>query len=330
MIHFHDGGDPFRSSYPQHRNFRRRWDCISVQRHDLERVPGQRKAPNLRRASIENVKQDTLASLHAHRFAMSQHSAVDREIAVADLVAVPQAFRKRCFHGSFARRFEFFDFSGRRQEILGHVPALAEARLELLQDEEDFAVVPAWFLSRFDVHRPDFSAVLPGSQVGTRAIVCVIEAEPSRARRKHHPPFATCQNKGGAFFGGAVHIDGNLLTVPMQLFRSSRVVVNVDTDLPPFFETKERSGKLPIVSNRRNDSLGRDLNRGGRDVQCVVCTCFILRPQAKGRKRQWKARTGKLYTCKSARASEESAAGNLRYVHKLLFRSTIRCWFTLE
>jgi hypothetical protein len=97
-----------------------------------------------------------------------------------------------------------------------------EARLELLQDEEGFPVVPARFLGRLNVNGPDFSAVLSGSQVGTGAIVRVIETEPSRAWREGDPPLAHCRNKWCAFFGSSVHIDGNVLTVPMQLFRNLR------------------------------------------------------------------------------------------------------------
>jgi len=167
---------------------------------------------------------------------------------------------------------------------LSHVAATTEARLELLQDEKEFPIVPAGFFGRLDVHRPDFSAVLSGSQVGTRSIVRVIEAEPSRAWREGDPPLALRRNKWSAFFGSSIHIDGNLLTVPMQLFRRIRVVVNVNRDLPPFRKTKQRSRKLSVVGNGGNDSLGRDLDRGGLDVQCVVCPRFVRRPWAKSGK----------------------------------------------
>jgi hypothetical protein len=94
------------------------------------------------------------------------------------------------------RRFFSVPQSDRRgQEILSHVAATTEARLELFQDKEDFAVITAGFLSGFDVHRPDFSSVLSGGQVGARAIVRVIEPKPSRAWGKGDPPLALCRNK---------------------------------------------------------------------------------------------------------------------------------------
>lgn len=120
----------------------------------------QRETSNLRRASVENMKENMLAPFHPHRLAVPQHPAVDREIAVADLVAVRHAFSQRRFHGSLARGFEFFDFSGRRQKILRHVPALAERRLKFLQHEKDFLVVAARFLLRLNINGTDLSAVL--------------------------------------------------------------------------------------------------------------------------------------------------------------------------
>jgi hypothetical protein len=91
------------------------------------------------------------------------------------------------------RRFFSVPQSDRRgQEILSHVAATTEARLELFQDKEDFAVITARFLSGFDVHRPDFSSVLSGGQAAARAIVRVIEPKPSRAWDKviRRLPFA--------------------------------------------------------------------------------------------------------------------------------------------
>ena len=116
----------------------------------------------------------------------------------------------------------------------------------------------------------------------------------------------------------------------MQLLLSVRVVVNIDGDPPSFFKTKQRSGKLSIVRNRRNDSLGRDLDRRGLDMQCVVRRCLILRPRAKGQEWKWKSRAGELYACNGPSSFEESAAGNPQRFHKQLLKATTRCWYTLE
>ena len=101
-------------------------------------------------------------------------------------------------------------------------------------------------MSRFDVDRSDLAAVLSGSKICSGAIVCVIEAETRRARPERDPPPAPGRNKWRAFFGGSIHIYRNLLTVPVQLLRSVRVIVNIDGDLPPFFETKQGARKLSI------------------------------------------------------------------------------------
>ena len=49
---------------------------------------GQGEASNLRRAAIQNVKQNALPLLDSNRFTMTKHSTIDRKDLVADLVAV--------------------------------------------------------------------------------------------------------------------------------------------------------------------------------------------------------------------------------------------------
>ena len=66
-------------------------DRIAVQRQDLEGVARERKAANLGRAAVDDVKQHALAGLHANRIAVAEHPAVDREGAVADFVPVGHA-----------------------------------------------------------------------------------------------------------------------------------------------------------------------------------------------------------------------------------------------
>ena len=60
MIHLDDGRNAFRRPQPQHRDLRRRWDQIAIQRDNLERMPRQRQASNLGRAAIQNMKQHPL------------------------------------------------------------------------------------------------------------------------------------------------------------------------------------------------------------------------------------------------------------------------------
>src|SRR5580704_3770830 len=92
MIHLNNRRNPLRSSKPEHRHLRGSWDRIPVKSNYLEGVSGQRKASNLCRASVQNVKNNTLAPLHTHRLAVSKLPSVDGEISVSNLVAVRHAF----------------------------------------------------------------------------------------------------------------------------------------------------------------------------------------------------------------------------------------------
>jgi hypothetical protein len=62
---------------------------------------------------------------------------------------------------ALAGGFEFLDAGGGREEILSHVAALAEERLELFEDEKYFAVVLAGLVLWLDVDGADLTAVLP-------------------------------------------------------------------------------------------------------------------------------------------------------------------------
>ena len=67
-------------------------------------------------------------------------------------------------------------------------------------------------------------------------------------------------NERRAFFRCAVHIDRDLLTVPVNLFRRIRIVVNVDGYFAASFEAKQRPRKLAVVGDSGDDSLRCDLD----------------------------------------------------------------------
>src|SRR5215469_1248538 len=106
MIHFYNSGNTLRCTQPQNGNMRGIRDRVSIERDDFEGVAGQGEAPNLRRAAIQNVKQNALALLNSNRFAMTKHATVDRKRLVTDLVAVWHALCKRSFHRGLAGLFE--------------------------------------------------------------------------------------------------------------------------------------------------------------------------------------------------------------------------------
>ncbi len=113
------------------------------------------------RRRIEDVKQHPLARLHPDRLAVPEHAPVDREQAIARLVAVGHPLRQRGSHRGLPRRLQRLDPRGRRQQVHLHVPAAAQNGLELLERQEHLAVVGAGFPSGLDVHWADLAAVLP-------------------------------------------------------------------------------------------------------------------------------------------------------------------------
>ncbi len=174
----------------------------------------------------------------------------------------------------------------------------------------------------FYVNRPDLAAVLPSVEIGAGTIVRVIEPQACRIWCERNPAFPVGGNKGRTFLGGAVHVDRNFLTMPMQLFRRIRIVVNVDCDPAAPLEAKQRPGKLAIVHGGRHDSFGRDFDGRGLNVQRVVCVFLVLQAGAVARAKtkiwQRKIGTRKSYTCKRARTCEQLPAEDPRPIHRSL------------
>ena len=248
MIHLDDGGDALGGAEPEDGHIDRIRHGIAIERDDAERVAGQRQAANLGGAAVQHMKEDALALLHANGFSVAEHAAIDGEGVVADLVAVRHAFGERSFHRRLALIFERLHAGGRRKGVHGHVAAAAEGGLEFFQNEEDFAIVTARLVLRLDVDRSDLSAVLAGGEIGSGAIVRVIEAKARRLRHKGDATLAVRRDERRALFGGAIHIDRDELSVPVQLLGRVGVVEDVDGDGLTFFEAQQRSGELAVVS----------------------------------------------------------------------------------
>ena len=85
-------------------------------------------------------------------------------------------------HGVLAEVLQFLYGGSGRQEVHGHVAAAAERGFEFLQGEEDFAVVIAGVVLRFDIHRAHLAGVLSRAKIRARADVGVIEAISGRVR----------------------------------------------------------------------------------------------------------------------------------------------------
>src|ERR1700688_2010260 len=130
-------------------------------------MTGQGKTANLCRASIQHMEQNSFALSHTDRLPMVQHPAIDRERAVAHLVSVRHALGEGSLHRRLALLFKAFNLGG-RQEVLGHVSTAAESRLELLQNEEDLAVIVARVMFGFDIDGSDLPTILSGVKIRRR------------------------------------------------------------------------------------------------------------------------------------------------------------------
>ena len=76
----------------------------------------------------------------------------------------------------------------------------------------------------FDVHGADLATVLAVVQIRTRPVVRVIEPESRGTRREHDAAHSMCRDEWRAFLGSAIHVSGNELAMPMQLFGSIGIV----------------------------------------------------------------------------------------------------------
>src|ERR1700733_7109913 len=104
----------------------------------------------------------------------------------------------------------------------------------------------------------------------------VIKAQAGRLGRKHDTNLPSGRNEGRALLGRTVHGGGYSLTMPVQLLRRIRLVGDFDTDRLPLFETKQRAGKLPIVSGHRNNSIRREFDWYRFDLESVIHVRAIL------------------------------------------------------
>ena len=126
--------------------------------------------------------------------------------------------------------FQRGDRLRRRQEIHRHVAATAQGRLELLQRKEDFAVVIARMLLRLDVNRPHQAAILPCGEIRPGTNVRVIEAKARWPRLEGDAAAAVRWDEWRALFGCSVYFGRHELSMPVQLLRRVRVVMDLDRD----------------------------------------------------------------------------------------------------
>ena len=250
---------------------------------------------NLRGASVQNVKENSLAVLDANGIAVAQHPPIDRERAVANFKAMRHALGERRLHGRLSSFLQLLVDGRGREKIHVHVASAAEGRLEFLQDKEDLAVVVSGLVPGLDVNRSHQAAVLSCGKICPCAHVRMVKAKARWRGREDDAPLSVRRNEGRTFFGGAVNIGRDRLAVPVQLFGRVRVVVDIDGDLPAFLKAQQRAGELAVVRGDRNDAIGREFDRRGGDPQGVI-------GDAIGRRRRPRARRG---VCEPRRVRQE-------------------------
>ena len=74
----------------------------------------------------------------------------------------------------------------------------------------------------------------------------------------------------GAFFRRAIDIRGKKLAMPMQLFGSIGLVLNVDGDGLALFEAQQRTGELTVIDSRRDNAIGSQFHRLHGDYEGVI------------------------------------------------------------
>ncbi len=170
-------------------------------------MAGQGQAANLRCAGIHHMKQHSLARFDADRLAVAEHSAVDAEELVPDLVAFRHAARARGAHRGFAGSLQLRIGGRRHEKVHVHVATATQRGFELLQREEDFAVELSGLASGLDVHRAGLRAVETGIELTAGDEMGMVKTQSRGSGCKADTPHAMRWNVRRAFLRGTVDID---------------------------------------------------------------------------------------------------------------------------
>src|ERR1700761_4601740 len=131
MVHLHYRGDPFGCADPEDRDLDGVRNRVAVHGDHTEAMAGHCEAADFTSAPVQDVKQDTLPFPDADRLAMPEHTSIDREELIADLVTLRHAAFEGRVHDGFALLLEGSDFLA-CEEVHGHIAAAAERWRELL------------------------------------------------------------------------------------------------------------------------------------------------------------------------------------------------------
>ena len=110
----------------------------------------------------------------------------------------------------------------------------------------------------------------------------MVESQPGWFGDKDFPAHTVGGNVRRSFFGRTIDVCGNKLAMPVKLFRTVCVVINIYDGALSFLEAKEGTGELTIVGGRGNDMLGCHFDQADADTEGVVGG-FVEVPGSGGR-----------------------------------------------
>ena len=232
--------------------------------------PGSARLRISRRAGVEHVEQHALALLHADRFAVTEHAAVDGEQLVADLVAL----RSSPVASSSAASAHLLAAPRRAapdSTSIAMSPPWLNDGLEFLHHQEHFAVVGAGIVLRLDIDRTGLARVGAAVRDRRRLRHACDRSESRRASGTKAMRRMPCGAMNGVPSSAAPSTSLGIIW-PCQC-TSSGVSVSLcmsTTTRWPSVKPQQRTGKLAVVERGRDDVVGRKLDQAGGDAQRVV------------------------------------------------------------
>src|ERR1700683_5329128 len=121
-----------------------------------------------------------------------------------------------------------------------------------MQRQEDFLVIVARVVARFNEQKSVLAGVLAAVQILAGKDVGVIPAKAGGTGSKGVASVAAGGYRRSTLFHGTIHLRGQKEAVPMNYFAVARVVGHIDGDRLTFFEPQQRTGPLAVITTGLN------------------------------------------------------------------------------
>ena len=136
--------------------------------------------------------------------------------------------------------------------------------------EEDFLIVLTGVHFRLDVDKGVLPGIRSPAQIAHRHCVCVNEPRSCGLRRHSVSKMTPSRHFEALLLRSPVHRSRNDLTMPMDKFRSVRVIEQIDGDRNAFTKADQRSGHVPVVSDGADRVAFGNIRQHGANMQCDV------------------------------------------------------------